>query len=81
MTKIAKRNKEHLKEVCNNEDFEISHPNNINNNLIHLQVKGKNQLNKEIEEMFRLKDKYIDQDALHRNDNSIINWKHVEIEG
>ena len=36
--------------------------------MIHLQVKGKNQLFKEIEETQRIDNKFLDNEALHRFD-------------
>ena len=39
-----------------------------NNNLVYLQVKGKNKLVKEIEETHKIIDKVIVNDALHRNE-------------
>lgn len=38
------------------------------NNLCFLQVRGKNQLTKEVEELKNLVIKHIDFDAIHRNE-------------
>lgn len=38
------------------------------NNIYFLQVKGQNQLTKEVEELKGLDKKHIDFDAIHRNE-------------
>ena len=46
-------------------------------NLAHLQVVGKSQITKELEEMQGLENKHIDVGALHRNEQT----KEVEADG
>ena len=53
-------NKTHFKRTVNG----LSDP----SDLVHLQIKGKNQLFKEIEETQMIDNKYIDELALHRNE-------------
>jgi len=38
------------------------------NDLVHLQVMGKSQIVKELEETHHLEQKFIDMQALHRNE-------------
>ena len=40
------------------------------NDLVHLQVVGRSQITKELEETQRLPKKYLVKDALHRNEET-----------
>lgn len=42
----------------------------LQNNLVHLQIKGKSQLIKEIEETQNVENKFLDFEALHRNEET-----------
>ena len=59
LDKIKEQNKIHIKKVMNG----IEDP---TKDLVHLQVKGKNQLIKEIEEILPLEQKLMDYDALKK---------------
>ena len=68
---VQKRNKGQLNELLNG-------MNNTLNDIVYLQVSGRSQLDKEIEEISRSKGTmHIDEKALHRNEVT----KEVEEEG
>jgi len=71
----AKQNHNQLKRISNNDHPDILNQTALNNNLLFLQVKGKNQLLKEMIETDRIENKYMDNGALHRNEMT------AEVEG
>merc|ERR1711935_1044253 len=62
INKVKQENKERLEEVVNGFQGLDS------NGLAHLQVRGRSQLQKEIEETAQLQAKTLDPEALHRNE-------------
>ena len=61
-------NFKHLRKVTNNDEADVLNNFHPNNNLIHLQVLGQNQLPKEIQETKTIASKTIDLEAIHRNE-------------
>lgn len=80
VNKLARENMEHFKRVINHQTggkkcpadalepapYEV--PTTANENLVFLQVKGKSQLIKEIEEIQNNEEKLWHSDALHKNE-------------
>ena len=65
---MKKANHEYLQVVTNGFLNDQTAQNSNFNDLVHLQVRGKSQLNKEIEELKALNCKQIDDKALTRNE-------------
>ena len=60
-----------MKCVTNHSDPDILNQNDgVNNHLVYLQVVGKSQLLKELEETQNVTHKYIHEEALHRNEET-----------
>ena len=80
VNRLARENEEHFKRVINHETggkrcpadlcqpapYQV--PTTANENLVYLQVKGKSQLIKEIEEIQNNEEKLWHSDALHKNE-------------
>ena len=65
---MAKHNTNQLKRISNNDEQDILNHSALNNNLLFLQVKGQNQLLKELLETEKIEDKLVDNGAIHRNE-------------
>lgn len=74
---IDHKDKANLRAGTYTNDFKRRHRTRINacmngmedlNDLVHLQVIGESQISKELQEMYGVKQKVFDMEALHRNE-------------